>query len=65
MFNYYKMINFKIKKKKKLMILETIHEHTVYIEKPNIKVNEYNQINLFDKIFELYLILLNYIYNKN
>jgi|694.fasta_scaffold51350_4 hypothetical protein len=52
----------KNKIKKKFMKLETIYEHKVYVEVPKIKINEYNQINIMDKILELYVMLLKFIF---
>lgn len=50
----------KIKTKKKFMRLDTIYEHKIYIERPKIKVNEYNQFNIMDKIMELYVMFLKF-----
>jgi hypothetical protein len=52
----------KNKIKKKFMKMDTIYEHKVYIEVPKKKINEYNQINIMDKILELYVLLLKFIF---
>jgi hypothetical protein len=52
----------KNKIKKKFMKLETINENSIFIEKQKPKINEYNQINIMDKILELYVMLLKFIF---
>ena len=54
------MISHKSNKK-----LDIIYENTVYIEKTKAKAkyNEYNQINIFDKLYELYISILKFIVN--
>lgn len=52
-------MKFKLKTKVKRRIfkkLDKIDEETIYIERPKTnKYNDYNQINIWDKIYDLYL----------
>lgn len=41
------------KKKRKISKLEKIDEDSIFIEK-QVKYNEYNQINIIEKIYDLY-----------
>lgn len=52
-----------LKSNKKLDKLDIIYENTIYIEKTKAKYNEYNQINIFDKLYELYISILKFIVN--
>lgn len=52
-----------LKSNKKLDKLDIIYENKIYVEKTTTKYNEYNQINLFDKLYELYISILKYIVN--
>lgn len=56
-----------MRKHKKLTKMERIDENTVFIEKTNKRhtYNKYNQINIMDKIQELYVILLKFIFKFN
>lgn len=48
-----------IKKKfKKIIKMDTIYEDYIYVEQNKRKYNEYNQINILDKLFELYVMFL-------
>jgi len=56
------------KHKKKITKMERIDENTVFIEiinTPPPKYNSYNQINIMDKIQELYVMLLKFILKFN
>ncbi len=46
------------KSHKKLIKMDTIYEDYIYIEKTQRKYNEYNQINILDKLLELYVMFL-------
>ncbi len=52
-------MKFKLKTKVKRRIfkkLDKIDEETIYTERPKTnKYNDYNQINIWDKIYDLYL----------
>lgn len=52
-----------LKSNKKLDKLDIIYENKIYVEKTTTKYNEYNQINLFDKLYELYISILKFIVN--
>lgn len=56
-----------MRKHKKLTKMERIDENTIFIEITNTppKYNSYNQINIMDKIQELYVILLKFIFKFN
>ncbi len=54
------------KNKKKLIKMERIDENSVFIEidqKP--KYNEYNQINIIDKLQEIYVIIIKFLFKFN
>ena len=54
------------KHKRKLIKMERIDENSVFIEMTNSpKYNSYNQINIMDKIQELYVMLLKFILKFN
>jgi len=54
------------KHKKKITKMERIDENSVFIEMTNPpKYNSYNQINIMDKIQELYVMLLKFIFKFN
>lgn len=57
----------KTKKSIKMKKLERIDENQVFSEKPisNKKYNEYNQINIFEKIYEIYLFYIKLLNIKN
>lgn len=55
-----------IKNKKKLIKMERIDENSVFIEndqKP--KYNEYNQVNIIDKLQEIYVIIIKFLFKFN
>jgi len=54
------------KNKKKLIKMERIDENSVFIEidqKP--KYNEYNQVNIIDKLQEIYVIIIKFLFKFN
>jgi len=54
------------KHKRRLIKMERIDENSVFIEMTNSpKYNSYNQINIMDKIQELYVMLLKFILKFN
>jgi hypothetical protein len=43
------------KKKRRVCKLDKIDEENIYIEKIHYKYNEYNQISIMDKMYDMYL----------
>jgi len=54
-----------VKKNKKMTKMERIDEDSVFIEVTNnkSKYNEYNQINIMDKLHEFYVTLIKFLMN--
>lgn len=53
-------------KKKRLIKMERIDENSVFIDiKKKPKYNEYNQVNIIDKLQELYQIILSFVLTFN
>jgi hypothetical protein len=54
-----------VKKNKKMTKMERIDEDSVFIEVSNNKpkYNEYNQINIMDKLHEFYVIFIKFLMN--
>lgn len=54
-----------VKKNKKMTKMERIDEDSVFIEVNNNKpkYNEYNQINIMDKLHEFYIIFIKFLMN--
>jgi hypothetical protein len=55
----------KYKKKRNLKKLDKIDEDKIYVEKKDDKYNELNQINLWKKIYEIYLEVVKQIFNNH
>jgi len=54
------------KKKRRVCKLDKIDEENIYIEKnhSNYHYNEYNQISIMNKIYEIYLEVIKVLFNK-
>lgn len=54
-----------VKKSKKMTKMERIDENSIFIEITNNKpkYNQYNQINIMDKLHELYVTLIKFLMN--
>ncbi len=56
----YNKYNVQFKLKKKLKKLHIIDENKVFIEK-QYKYNNYNQINIIDKLYEFYVSIIKFL----
>lgn len=59
----YKLIKIKYNKmgkKRKMVMMERIDENSLFIENKQ-KYNEYNQINIMDKLHEIYVIIIKFL----
>jgi hypothetical protein len=55
-----------VKNKKKLIKMERIDENSVFIEiNQKTKYNEYNQVNIIDKLQEIYVIVIKFLFKFN
>lgn len=58
----YNKYNVQFKLKKKLKKLDIIDENKAYIENQP-KYNEYNQVNIIDKLYEIYVSIIKFVFN--
>ena len=59
------MYSFYKNKKRKIHILEKIEEEKIFlgINENKTEYNEYNQINIIDKLYEVYVSIIKFVFN--